>query len=136
MCFRPDDPFPRPLADSFWVLGNYHFNVYLVQGRQASALIETGVSGTVDEVIRQLEALRIAPTFVVVTHPHADHVTGLDGLRERYRQVLVVAGEGAAQFLSHPQLAEALVAEDRHMSDFLAAQGCSPAGLPSQNHPC
>jgi 2-aminobenzoylacetyl-CoA thioesterase len=134
MQFHAADPFPRPLADGFWILGNYYFNVYLVQGRQASALIETGVSGTVDEVIRQLEALRISPTFLVVTHPHADHVTGLDGLRERYGQALTIAGEGAAEFLSHPSSAEALITEDRHMSDFLAAQGLPP-GRPSVAEP-
>jgi glyoxylase-like metal-dependent hydrolase (beta-lactamase superfamily II) len=117
-----------------WVLGNYYFNVYLVKGEQASALIETGVSGTVDEVIRQLESLRISPSFLVVTHPHADHVTGLDGLRERYSQALAIAGDGAGEFLSHPKVAETLVAEDRHMSDFLAAEGFPP-GRPSVAEP-
>lgn len=134
MRFQADEPFPRRLADGLWVLGNYYFNSYLVQGRQASALIETGVSGTVDELIRQLEALRIAPTFFVVTHPHADHVTGLDGLRERYKMALAIAGEGAGEFLLHPKVAESLVAEDRHMSAFLAAKGLVP-GRPSVQEP-
>lgn len=127
--------FPRKLADGLWVLGNYYFNLYLVKGEQAAALIEAGVSGVVDEVIRQLESLGIRPTFLVVTHPHADHCTGLDGLRERYRDALVVAGERAEEFLSHPKAAEALVTEDRHMSNRLKAFGLEPGRPPVTEPP-
>ncbi len=114
--------FPQLLTEGLWVVGNYYFNLYLVKGEQASALIEVGVSAVVDEVIRQLDSLRISPTFVVVTHPHTDHVTGLDGLRERYPQALVVAAEGAAEFLAHPKAGEIMIAEDRHVTEFLASQ--------------
>ena len=80
------DPFPRLLTDGLWVLGNYYFNLYLVKGEQASALIEVGISAVVDDVIRQLEVLQVSPTFLVVTHPHADHITGLPGLREGFHR--------------------------------------------------
>jgi 2-aminobenzoylacetyl-CoA thioesterase len=126
--------FPRQLAPGLWVLGNYFFNLYLVRGYQASALIEVGVSGVVDEIIRQLELLNVRPTFLVVTHPHADHVTGLAGLKEKFPQALVVAGEGAAEFLAHPKAAPAVVQEDRHMSEFLAAHGIQP-GRPAVEEP-
>jgi len=128
------EEFPRLLADGLWVVGNYYFNLYLVKGEQSSALIEAGVSGVVDEVIRQLDSLKITPSFLVVTHPHADHVTGLAGLRERYPQALTVAGEGAAEFLAHPRAAAGLVTEDRHMSEFLASKGLTP-GRPSVKEP-
>ena len=127
--------FPRELAPGLWVLGNYFFNLYLVRGDQASALIEVGVSGVVDEIIRQLELLKVRPTFLVVTHPHADHVTGLAGLKEKFPQALVVAGEGAAEFLAHPKAAPAVVQEDRHMSEFLAAHGIQPGRPPVEEPP-
>lgn len=127
--------FPRELAPGLWVLGNYFFNLYLVRGDQASALIEVGVSGVVDELIRQLEMLKVHPTFLVVTHSHADHVTGLAGLKEKFSQALVVAGEGAAEFLTHPKNAPAVVREDRHMSEFLAAHGIQPGRPPVEEPP-
>jgi 2-aminobenzoylacetyl-CoA thioesterase len=129
------EAFPAILADGLWVLGNYYFNVYLVQGEQASALIEVGVSGVADDVVRQLELLRVSPTFLVVTHPHADHVTGLAALQERFPQALVVTGEGAEEFLAHPKTAENLVKEDRHMSEFLAAHGITPGRRPVEAPP-
>jgi 2-aminobenzoylacetyl-CoA thioesterase len=128
-------PFPRKLAEGLWVLGNYYFNLYLAKGAQASALIEVGVSGVADRVIGQLESSDVRPTFLVVTHPHADHVTGLTALTERFPQALVVAGQGAREFLQHPRAAKALLEEDRHMSDFLEAQGLPPGRPPVEEPP-
>jgi 2-aminobenzoylacetyl-CoA thioesterase len=127
--------FPRMLTDRLWVLGNYYFNLYLAKGEQAGALIEAGVSAVADEVIRQLESLKVSPTFLVITHPHADHVTGLQALQERFPQMLVVAAEGAEEFLAHPKAAESLVVEDRHMGEFLAAHGHPPGRPPVEEPP-
>ena len=129
------DSFPQLLTEGLWVVGNYYFNLYLVKGEQASALIEVGVSAVVDEVIRQLDSLHISPTFLVVTHPHTDHVTGLDGLRERYPQALVVAAEGAAEFLAHPKAGETMIPEDRHMTEFLESNGIKPGRPPIEDPP-
>jgi 2-aminobenzoylacetyl-CoA thioesterase len=127
-------PFPQRLAQGLSVLGNYYFNLYLVQGEQASALIEVGVSGVVDRAIGQLDALGVKPTFLVVTHPHSDHTTGVAGLKERFPGALVVAAEGAEEFLKHPKAASALVEEDAHMTAFLEAHGMKP-GRPSVTEP-
>ncbi|MGO9570190.1 MAG: MBL fold metallo-hydrolase [Desulfomonilaceae bacterium] len=129
------DSFPRLLTDGLWVLGNYYFNLYLVKGEQASALIEVGVSAVVDDVIRQLDMLQVSPTFLVVTHPHADHITGLPGLRERFPQALVVAAEGAPQFLAHPKAGKATAPEDRHMTNFLETHGIKPGRPPLKEAP-
>jgi 2-aminobenzoylacetyl-CoA thioesterase len=124
------DRFPLQLTNNLWVLGNYYFNLYLVIGKQASALIEVGVSSVVDEVIHQLGGLNVKPTFLIVTHPHTDHITGLPGLKTRFPSALVVAGEGAAGFLEHPKAAPALVSEDKHMSEFLDREGLQPGRPP------
>jgi 2-aminobenzoylacetyl-CoA thioesterase len=125
-------PFPRQLSGRICVLGDGRFPVYLIRGDRCSALIEAGISYTADEVVRELDVLRMIPDFIVITHPHGDHVMGLDSLRERYPGIRVLAGEGAAAFLSHPAAAASIVAEERHMAAYLAAQGCpsrcTPAG--------
>ena len=127
--------FPRKLVNGLWVLGNYYFNLYLVRGEQGTALIEVGVSAVVDDVIHQLQSLKISPTFLIVTHPHADHVTGLPGLKEKYPQLFVVAGEGAPEFLAHPKAVKPLLMEDRHMTEFLAAKGIKPGRPPLDESP-
>ncbi|MBM3302179.1 MAG: MBL fold metallo-hydrolase, partial [Deltaproteobacteria bacterium] len=129
------DSFPIFLGKGLWVVGNYYFNLYVVQGEQASALIEVGVSAVVDQVIGQLQSLKIRPSFLVVTHPHADHLTGLDGLKEEYSEALVVAAEGASEFLAHPATAKAVVAEDRHMREFIASRGIAVVRPPVKDPP-
>jgi glyoxylase-like metal-dependent hydrolase (beta-lactamase superfamily II) len=127
--------FPERLAEGLWVLGNSFFNLYLVRGKTASALVETGISATADEAIGQLESLGITPDTLIVTHPHGDHINGLPALRQRYPEARVVIGPGAREFLSHPKTAAALVAEDRFMSEFLKSQGYRPGRPPIERPP-
>ncbi len=126
---------PERLAEGLWVLGNSFFNLYLVRGKTASALVETGISATADEAIGQLESLGITPDTLIVTHPHGDHINGLPALRQRYPEARVVIGAGAREFLSHPKTAAALVAEDRFMSEFLKSQGYRPGRPPIERPP-
>jgi beta-lactamase superfamily II metal-dependent hydrolase len=44
-----------------------------------------------DRVIGQLEALGVEPDYLIPSHPHSDHITGLPGLMERYPGARVVA---------------------------------------------
>lgn len=106
-----------------------------MQGDQSVALIETGVSAVVDDVIRQLDSLNIVPSFLVVTHPHADHVTGLPGLRA-VSGCSGGCGRGSSGLsLSHPKASAGLVAEDQHMTKFLAEHGVSPGRPPVDEPP-
>ncbi|MCA1960634.1 MAG: MBL fold metallo-hydrolase [Desulfomonile sp.] len=130
-----DASFPRQLAEGLWVLGNPYFHLFLVKGEQAAALVEVGVSAIVDDVIRQLDELRVEPHFLIVTHPHPDHLTGLAGLRERYRDALVVVGEGTLEFLAHPSAWESIIAEDKVMGQFLASRGFRPGRPPIEELP-
>lgn len=125
----PQYEFPQKLADGLWLLGNYFFNIYLVKGGRGAALFESGISATVDTVARQLESLDARPDFFVVLHPHPDHINGLPGLRSMFPDARVIAGPGAARFASHPKTAQALVAEDLFMAEFLNGQGI-PAERP------
>jgi 2-aminobenzoylacetyl-CoA thioesterase len=88
-----------------------------------------------DEVIGQLEALGVSPDYLIVTHPHGDHINGLQALQERYPGARIVIGPGAREFLSHPKTAAALVAEDRFMSEFLTSRGYRPGRSPIDRPP-
>ncbi len=125
--------FPATLSENFWVLGNYFFNLYLVRGNKASALIEVGISAITDSVIRQLESLNISPTYLVVTHPHSDHLTGLEGLRKRYPGAIPIFGHGAEDFATHPKAVTAMIKEDRYMAKMLAVKGIKPGRPPVQS---
>jgi 2-aminobenzoylacetyl-CoA thioesterase len=121
--------FPQSPSGRVRVLGNRAFPVYLVRGDRCSALVEAGISATAADVCRWLDRSGVTPDFIVITHPHGDHVAGLDALRERFPAIRVLAGEGAVAFLSRPRIAKAIVAEDHYLSSSLAVQGY-PAGRP------
>ncbi len=123
--------FPHKLSDNLWVLGNYFFNLYLVRGSRSSALIEAGVSAVVDTVVAQLEQLEITPDYLILSHPHTDHFTGLEGLRNRFDQARVVAGRGAREFVRHPKAHAMITTEDRFISEQLAARGIIPGRAPA-----
>jgi glyoxylase-like metal-dependent hydrolase (beta-lactamase superfamily II) len=115
--------FPIQVNDNLWVLGNDYFHIYLIRGRYGSALVETGVSATADLLLEQLAMLGAKPDFLIVTHPHSDHITGLDPLRGAFPRSTVMAAKGAESFLNHPRTSEAMLREDIHMTEFLASHG-------------
>jgi len=112
--------FPQKLSTR---LGNPHFNLYLVRGTHGSALIEVGVSAIVDAVINQLNALGTAPDYLVVTHPHADHLTGLSGLLNAFPKAVTIFGEGAIEFMSHPKALPGMIKEDAFIGNRLSDLG-------------
>lgn len=115
--------YPVFINDRLQVLGHQFFHVYLVRGENASALIEMGVSATADTVIGQLAALNVRPDYLIISHPHGDHINGLPALRQAFPEARVVAGAGATEFLSHPRTGPSLVHDDRYMTAFMKDQG-------------
>ena len=130
----PSD-YPQQLSFRVTMLGNYFINLFLIQGDTKTALFETGISGVVDTVIRQLEHLGAVPDYLIVSHPHSDHITGLDGLMKRFPDAQVVAGAGAADFIAHPKAGPLMLAEDAFMHKWLAARGVTPGRPPIDTVP-
>ena len=126
---------PRKLAEGLWLLGNSYFNLYLARGDKASALMEMGVSATADEVANQLGILEVVPDYLVVLHPHGDHLNGLPFLREHFPSTRVIAGQGAPEFLAHPKTAAGLISDDRYFSEFLARKGLGSTRPPLREAP-
>lgn len=133
--YIPQDRFPIQIGPHVKMLGNYFFNLFLVTGRNRSALFESGISGGVDCVIAQLDALGISPDYLVPSHPHSDHITGLPGLVERFPRARVVTAAGANEFVTHPKAGALLVKEDRFMSKSLERVGIIPGRPPLDNIP-
>jgi 2-aminobenzoylacetyl-CoA thioesterase len=115
--------FPRQVADNLWILGNDYFHIYLVKGSNACALVETGISATADVLLEQLSSIGVKPDFLIVTHPHSDHITGLDHLRNSFPLAEVIAGKGAESFISHPKALQSMMNEDRFMTESMAVHG-------------
>lgn len=115
--------FPRQVAENLWIFGNDYFHIYLVKGSNACALVEIGISSTADVLLEQLSYIGAKPDFLIVTHPHSDHITGLDYLRNSFPQATVVAGKGADSFITHPKAAQSMIIEDRYMTESMAVHG-------------
>jgi 2-aminobenzoylacetyl-CoA thioesterase len=133
--YNDRQPFPVSLAERLYVLGNPFFNQYLIRGDKASALIEMGISATTDEAVRQLSVIDAKPDYLIVAHPHVDHINGLNNLRKAFPEAIVIAGKGAPEFVAHPRVAVSLVEEDRFMTEFMAAEGIRSAHSPLETAP-
>lgn len=128
--YIPQDRFPMELTPRITVLGNYFFNLFLVRGDKKSALFETGVSGCVDRVIAQMDSIGVEPDYLIVSHPHSDHITGLDGLAARFPKAVILAGAGAVEFVTHPKAGALLIKEDDFISKSLEREGAPPGRPP------
>ncbi|MCK5350386.1 MAG: MBL fold metallo-hydrolase [Desulfobacula sp.] len=128
--YIPENKFPIEIDRNIFILGNYFFNLFLIIGNRHSALFEVGISAVVDTVINQLELLDIDPDFIISSHPHSDHITGLPGLAQRYPKARIVSAAGAKEFIEHPKAGPLLFKEDIFMSKSLAIHNIKP-GRPS-----
>lgn len=133
--YIPEDKFPIRLTPHVTLVDNYFFNLFLVTGKNGSALFETGISGCVDEVIRQLDRLDVSVDYLIPSHPHTDHITGLPGLMKRFPKAEIFAAAGAKEFITHPKAGSLLVKEDAFMSKGLSRMGISPGRSPLETIP-
>ncbi len=131
--YIPEKNFPIKLDPAVILLGNYFFNLFLIIGEKYTALFEVGVSAIVDTVIHQMDTLLISPDYIIPSHPHSDHMTGLPGLIKRYPKAEVVVASGAKEFITHPKAALLLLKEDAFMSKSLSRFNIRP-GRPSLDH--
>ena len=128
--YIPENRFPIRLDDNIFMLGNYFFNLFLIVGDKRCALFETGISAVVDSVIDQLEKLGIEPDYIIPSHPHSDHITGLPGLAARYPKAQIIVAKEAKEFIEHPKAGHLMFIEDKFMAKNLARFDILP-GRPS-----
>lgn len=115
--------FPRQVVENLWILGNDYFHFYLIKGKDACALVEIGISATVDILLEQLSMIGAKPDFLIVSHPHSDHITGLDFLKRAFPMAKVITGEGAESFLHHPKAIKSTISEDDYVAKSMESHG-------------
>jgi len=128
--YIPENKFPIKLDKNIFMLGNYFFNLFLIVGQRRCALFEVGISAIVDQVIKQLNTLGITPDYIIPSHPHSDHITGLPGLTAQYPKAQVITAHGAKEFIEHPKAAALMFKEDQFMAKNLVRFDLMP-GRPS-----
>lgn len=73
-----------PLTDRITQLTRFGaINAYLVREDDGATLIDTMISGSAGRLLSAAERLGAPIRRIALTHPHADHASSLDALRER-----------------------------------------------------
>jgi len=109
------------------ILGAYQTNCYILRENEAAKdclIVDAGLEA--DEMIDVLRAHKLNPVAVVLTHGHADHITGLAALRENFPGIKVYIHKLDAQMLTGAEgnlseLAGELFSTDP--ADFLIEEG-------------
>lgn len=127
---------PALLAPGVWRLGSYHIALYLIKGTEAAALFEVGISATAPLVLAQLDALGVAREevrWVITSHAHSDHATGLAGLMAGLPQATHCLTDS-----SRKHLAKAGVGRDFAAEDLFTSQAMRDLGIPGlgRDGPC
>ncbi len=113
------DAYPFKLSDTIHIAGDRYFHVYVIETDDGCILFETGVCATAKKVIGQIASLGIDPDrvkYIVVSHEHADHATGLAYLTKAYRHAVVVSSPPTKERLSKARVVESFFEEDVHFA--------------------
>lgn len=116
---------PRKLSSHVYLLGTYHFNVYLVEGEYC-ALVEAGMGCSSPLVISQLDQLGITRErvkYLLAMHAHPDHVTGIPLLVAALPGATVVASKQTKEILASEKVRQAFFREDKEMGEILLERG-------------
>ncbi|NIQ39751.1 MAG: MBL fold metallo-hydrolase [Proteobacteria bacterium] len=123
----------KKLTDNVFLLGNRHFNYFMV-GERETAIVECGVTGGVVSLEAQWSQLESKPNvkYLVAMHAHFDHVCGIPRLREFFPQAQVLASEKAQKVLAKPKIVTSFFDQDGKMSETLVRDGILSMKSPPQ----
>jgi glyoxylase-like metal-dependent hydrolase (beta-lactamase superfamily II) len=118
--------YPYPLSERIFLLGNPYLPCYLVTGDRFSVLIEPGVSSTARHLIEQIETLNIDPAGIgrlIITHAHADHLTGAAVLKKAIAGIIVSGSADAKRLLEREKVRNIFVQDDADIGLRLKKKG-------------
>jgi len=85
------------------ILGAYQTNCYVLRTNQQAGdclIVDTGLEA--DELVEFLQQYELNPVAVVLTHGHADHITGVAALRKSFPDIKVYIHKLDAGMLTKP----------------------------------
>ncbi len=100
-----------------WVM-----NTYLVEEDDGLTLIDTGMSGSAEQILQAAQALGQPIRRILLTHAHTDHVGSLDALMQRLPEVDFLCSAQTARFLRGDLGLEAGQAETPLKGGFVRCQ--------------
>lgn len=94
------------------VLGDFQANCYCVrsdENAQTCLLLDPGLNP--EPLIHFLQINKLTPEAIALTHGHADHIGGVETVRQYWPQVKVAVAEADAEMLTSPSLNLSILAE-------------------------
>jgi glyoxylase-like metal-dependent hydrolase (beta-lactamase superfamily II) len=75
-------------------------NCFLVRENDGFTLVDTGMSGTANDILKAAQQFGLPIRRIALTHAHIDHMGSLDALHESLPDVEVAIGERESRFLA------------------------------------
>jgi 2-aminobenzoylacetyl-CoA thioesterase len=116
---------PIAITNKFYRLGTQSYPVYLSLGNEAM-IIEGGISGTADLILKQLEELDVQPKkirYIALTHTHSDHIGAVPFLKKLYPHIKVIASPLAAELLKSEDVVKDHVVMEEARTKILIGKG-------------
>jgi glyoxylase-like metal-dependent hydrolase (beta-lactamase superfamily II) len=111
--------YPQRVSERIYILGTRHFLSYLIKGDRITVLIEPGISSTAKQIPDQIISLGLDPSRIeklVLTHAHADHVTGATVLKKALPQIRVSASVDTGRLLEKEKIRDLFIKDDQDIS--------------------
>ncbi len=118
--------FPFKLNDRVYALGDSRFISYLIKADDTHIIFEAGVTATSKKIFDQINALNIKKEdigYIVISHEHADHTTGLPHLAKHFNRAFVLSSTKTKERLLKQQVIQNFMIEDRHFVDVYRGLG-------------
>lgn len=114
---------PGKVTETITLLGTQENCVYLVDGKDACALLGGGLAAIVPDVEAQLAGMDVNPEriqYLVIQHAHFDHCGIVPYFKKKWPWVQVVASERARAILSNPKAVASIETfNKRHLKEVL-----------------
>ena len=121
---QPQEAFKGHQITRFWVM-----NTYLIEEDDGLTLIDTGMTGSAQQILQAAQTLGQLIRRILLTHAHTDHVGSLDALVQRLPEATFMCSAQTARFLRGDLNLEAGQAESPLKGGFVRCQSTPTATL-------